>query len=66
VRACVCMWLIFNFLSTLMGIRTDDTLYESAAHRVESYFACRMTITVPIPRIQYIKIFACGNSVASE
>ena len=62
VCVCVCLsvWLIFNFLSMLMDIRTDNKIYESDAHNIEIYFACRVIITVPIPRTQYIKTFARG------
>jgi hypothetical protein len=57
--------LIFSFLSMLMDIRTVNAMYESDAHSVEIYFACRVLITVPIHPTQYIKTFACGNSHAA-
>ena len=69
VWVCVCgfvwIWLIFSFISMLMDIRTDNTMYESAAHSVEIYFAWHVLITVPIPRTQYSKTFACGNPHAA-
>jgi len=60
VCVCVCVWLIFSFLSTLMDILTDHTIYESDAHNFEIYFAWCVIITVPISRTQCIKTFACG------
>jgi hypothetical protein len=65
VCVCVCIWLIFNFLSMLMDVRTENTMYESAAHSVEIYFAWHVLITVPIPRTQYSKTLACGNPHAA-
>jgi len=44
----------------LMDIRADHTIYVSDAHSFEIYFAWRVIITLPIPRMQYIKTFACG------